>query len=42
VKITEARSNSLLGEFVGLSAIEGQNWTLSRQEKLNNDERKLA
>ena len=42
VKITEARTNSLLGEFVGLSAIEGQNWALSRQEKLNNDERKLA
>jgi tRNA-2-methylthio-N6-dimethylallyladenosine synthase len=42
VKITEARTNSLLGEFVGLSAIEGQNWELSQQEKLNNDERKLA
>ncbi len=42
VNITEARSNSLLGEFFGLSAIEGQNWELSKQEKMNNDNRKLA
>jgi len=42
VRVTEARTNSLLGEFVGLSAIEEQNWELSQQEKMNNATRKLA
>jgi tRNA-2-methylthio-N6-dimethylallyladenosine synthase len=37
VRITEARTNSLLGEYVGLSDVE-----LLKQEKLNHENRKLA
>jgi tRNA-2-methylthio-N6-dimethylallyladenosine synthase len=37
VKITEARTNSLLGEYVGLSDIEQ-----SKRDKINHDNRKFA